>query len=770
MPDPLLSIVVPFYGVADYLADSLESISEQNVRDIEVILVNDGSLDGSLEIAEDFASRDGRFRVLSQENGGVGKARNSGTREATGRYLMHMDGDDLVSRNGLELMIDSLKRSGSSFALSNARRFSRTSGVRQSWTHAAMCRTAAIGTDIFARPNLVQDRMLWNKVYRHSFWRDFGYEFPEMRYEDYPICLAAHLDAVTVDILPTHSYYWRERESGDSITQQVFAYDNLLDRLVSAEMVLDLVERKGTPEIRRTTHRYLAVVDLNAIWAAFGVVPDAEVDALLELGSRLMGRLQFDVRQRARIEQIQYQALRDQDVTLLRDLARFRDRGGLVGGVPLRRSRQRPWSYDADFPRSTRFPVPTRAYRYPLTTLKLTTAVTHLRWDGDELVIQGRAEIAHLVAGTDHDIRVSAVVGLARHPLPVTRRPTNDMRGGVSDVGFETRVNPARLAQRSDMVWPLRFEVDVRTSGIRRIGKLRGIFDGSPRYAPSRWLSADALLQPSVAQGGELAVARVYAPVTVTSARADGPDLIVTGHIPDLCTTGSIEVGRARPMPPATFACELTTVPDGTDFKVRVPAAQVLENDHVDNPFTLMSTRAVMLVTDIGALSLSWPDYVHDVEVEVEVGSELVSLTRTPFNRLLLTHGPARPSARRLSPQGDTIRAEGPLWDSVPVQGMAWRRYLPGGDDFVEVACRYAVSAGRFTASVDSVALIPGHDEPVVPGAPAADWTLFAHLADGDFPVSCQPGAALTLPHEICVRNRLTTLATAAGTVRVQVR
>lgn len=768
MTDPLLSVVVPFYGVEDYIADSLESIRAQNVQDIEVILVNDGSPDNSLEVAQDFADKDSRFRVISQPNGGVGKARNTGTREATGRYLLHMDGDDLVSRTGFELMVASLERTGSSFALSNARRFSRTAGVRQSWTHGGICATNVIGTDIFARPALVQDRMLWNKVYRHSFWRDQGYTFPEMRYEDWPVALAAHLDAVTVDIISAHTYYWRERESGDSITQQVFAYDNLLDRVVSAGMITDLVARKGTPAIRERAHTYLAAIDLNAIWAAFSVVPDEDIDSLLELGARLMSMLRFNLAGRPRIEQIQYHALRDKDVPLLRELARFRDTGGLVGGVPLRRSVRRPWRYDAQFPRSIGSSAPARVYTYPLTSLKLMTAITHVRWDGDVLVVQGRAEIAHRRAGPDHRIGVNAVTGVARVALPVTHRRTSDMRGGVSDIGFETRVDVAALAKRSDMVWPLRFEVELTSNGVHRIGMLRGMFEGSPRSAPARRLGDDALLQPGISQGGELAVFRVYAPVVITDASADGPDLVLRGTIPDRCTTGSLRIERVPPLGPVIFPCELTPVSGGTDFAVRMPTAEILEGDHVDNPFTLMSVRAVTLMTDIGGVPLSWPDYCGDVCVPV--GSTLVALTRTPFGRLRLQHGPARPSAREVVPDGDRVVVRGAAWGAVPVHSMAWRRYLPGSDDFVETACSYVGSEGQFTATAEARALVPAHDEPVRPGSPAADWTLFAHLPEGDFPVVCEPAAATLLPWERAVAGRLLTLTTAATTVRAQVR
>lgn len=768
MADPLLSVVVPFYNVEDYIAPCLESIRVQRLRDIEVVMVDDGSPDNSAAVAQQYVDLDDRFRIVAKENGGLGPARNTGTLNASGRYLTFIDSDDLVSRSSFDLMVSSLERTGSSFALSNARRFSRTAGVRQSWTHSSICQKTVVGTDIFERPGLVRDRMVWNKVYRRGFWDEFGYEFPPIRYEDYPVTLGAHLDAVTVDIIAAHGYYWRERESGDSITQQVFRYDNLLDRVISAELTLDLADRKGTPQIRENLHWYLAGIDLAALCAAFAVVPDEDVDALLLLGHRLTSRLRFNVAARSRIDQIQYHALRASDVPLLRELARFRDAGGLNGGVPLRRLRSRPWRYAAAYPGKDRSTAPDGAYSYPLTALKLATAVTHLQWEGDELVIQGRVELEHFAEAPDYAVGVSAVCGIARYPLQVTRRVTRNLRGAVSEVGFEARVDVAHLAKRSDMVWPLRFEVDLTNGGIHRVGMLKNLFDGSPRYAPSHWLTADALLQPAASQGGVLAVFRVHAPTTVSQVRAEGTDLVVTGSIPERSNAASLQVGRARPLPPATFAADLHHRLGHTDFEVRIPAAQVLEGDHADDPFTQSSVRSIELLTDIGAVSLAWPEQQRNVAVEV--GEELVSLTRTPFGLLRLVHGPARPSAHLVRFEGSDVVVRGAVWGSVPVAGMAWRRYLPGSDEFIEVACDYDATEGEFLATAPATHLIPTQDEPVTPGAPAADWTLFAHIATGDFPVACEPGAAETLPLEVPVASRLLFLTTVAETVRAQVR
>jgi len=89
-----VSIVIPVYNIEKYLPICLDSIINQTFTDFEVICVNDGSKDNSLKILEEYAKRDFRIKVISQENGGSGSARNNGLKNAQGKYIQFLDGDD----------------------------------------------------------------------------------------------------------------------------------------------------------------------------------------------------------------------------------------------------------------------------------------------------------------------------------------------------------------------------------------------------------------------------------------------------------------------------------------------------------------------------------------------------------------------------------------------------------------------------------------------------------------------------------------------------
>ena len=93
---PFISIIVPVFNVADYLKQCIESITNQDFKDLEIILINDGSTDSSPEICDLFARQDGRISVIHQKNTGLSGARNSGIRAATGSYILFIDADDFI--------------------------------------------------------------------------------------------------------------------------------------------------------------------------------------------------------------------------------------------------------------------------------------------------------------------------------------------------------------------------------------------------------------------------------------------------------------------------------------------------------------------------------------------------------------------------------------------------------------------------------------------------------------------------------------------------
>ena len=99
-----VSVIVPIYNVENYLAECLDSLERQTLKNIEVILVNDGSTNGSAEIAGKYVARNRNFSMIERENGGLSAARNTGMKTASGEYLYFLDSDDYLLDDALETL------------------------------------------------------------------------------------------------------------------------------------------------------------------------------------------------------------------------------------------------------------------------------------------------------------------------------------------------------------------------------------------------------------------------------------------------------------------------------------------------------------------------------------------------------------------------------------------------------------------------------------------------------------------------------------------
>lgn len=104
---PKVSVIIPIYNVEQYLGECLDSIVNQTLKEIEIICVNDGSIDNSLKLVESYGENDGRIAVISKHNGGQSSARNRGMLEAHGKYIYFMDSDDILTHDALRQLYES---------------------------------------------------------------------------------------------------------------------------------------------------------------------------------------------------------------------------------------------------------------------------------------------------------------------------------------------------------------------------------------------------------------------------------------------------------------------------------------------------------------------------------------------------------------------------------------------------------------------------------------------------------------------------------------
>jgi len=260
---PRISVVVPAFDVEPYIRECLASIAAQTAPDLEVIVVDDGSRDGTRAVAEEFAAADPRFRVVAQENRGLGAARNAGVDASSGPLLAFVDGDDVLPPRAYEFLALALGRTGSDFAAGNVLRLSEAGTEQARFLRRAFARTR-LRTHVTRFPELVVDRIVPNKLWRREFWDTQKLRFPEgVVHEDIPVVVPAHFLARSVDVISEPVYLYRVRGDASSITQRRAEKQVMLDRVAAVRQVHDFLAGRGDRDHVRMYDRSAVAEDLR---------------------------------------------------------------------------------------------------------------------------------------------------------------------------------------------------------------------------------------------------------------------------------------------------------------------------------------------------------------------------------------------------------------------------------------------------------------------------------------------------------------------------
>jgi CDP-glycerol glycerophosphotransferase len=466
---PKLSVVVPIYNVEDYLDECLRSLAAQTFGDFEAVLVDDGSTDESAAIAERFAAADPRFRVVRQPNGGLSRARNTGTAEARGEYLAFLDSDDVLPLEAYARLIGALERTGSDFASGNMERLTAT-GLEQAAFVAAAFRRTRLRTHVRRFAPLLADRTACNKVWRRSFWDAQALRFPDGRlHEDIPVVIPAHFRASSVDVISAPVYRYRVRDGGaPSITQLRRELRSLRDRRAAVEEVRAYIAEHESARQRRRYDRNVVAHDLRY---HLDLLPDADAeyrDELVDWAGALLSaagpRVCDDL---PAFDRVRYYLIRTGRVEELMALRR----------EPTLRTppRRRFGRYYADYGVPSLPRALVRLGRRDQ-ELSLTVHLEDLRCEDGRLRLAGHAYLNALGAPAPQSQRVElhAVSGgprralrmrLTPRRLPTARVARADLEPRLRWAGFETSV-PAGALPDAGARWDVL--AYVRSGGLRR--------------------------------------------------------------------------------------------------------------------------------------------------------------------------------------------------------------------------------------------------------------------------------------------------------------
>lgn len=225
----LISIIVPIYNVEQYLPKCLDSIINQTYKNLEIILVDDGSTDNSGMICDEYAKKDERFRVIHQQNAGVSFARNVGLKNCTGNYIGFVDPDDYISKDMYEILYNTLINNNSSISMCDYSlyydsdiEFSIT-GETVKYNNIEAMQQLVLNKDITSH--------LWNKLYKKELFD--GISFPNNKiYEDVGTIylLFEKSDLIVKNNSIQYAYYQRQNSLCNSIEQKkLFDYIEMIN-------------------------------------------------------------------------------------------------------------------------------------------------------------------------------------------------------------------------------------------------------------------------------------------------------------------------------------------------------------------------------------------------------------------------------------------------------------------------------------------------------------------------------------------------------------
>ncbi|GAA2998734.1 hypothetical protein JCM13580A_41210 [Streptomyces drozdowiczii] len=473
---PRLSVVVPVYNVEDFLTDCLKSLAAQTLTDLQVVMVDDGSTDGSAALAAEFAAADDRFELVRQENGGLGHARNTGVRncDPESRYLAFCDSDDIIPPNAYELLVESLEETGSDLASGNVLRLRANGRLVQSPMFRKPMATTRKRTHVSRDLDLLGDRIACNKVFRRSFWDEHGFAFPVgALYEDIPVVLPAHFLAGSVDIVKDPVYHWRDRPG--SITTSRAVVRGIRDRVAHVRGVSEFLAEKRTAADK---NHYEAHALANDLWYFMEVLPDGDReyrDAFLTYTNGFLDQVDPAVLDGLplRLRVMWYLVREHRMEELLALLLQDKREPGAFEVSGLRRRR-------AHYPVLTR-PVPAPVLRVADRDLPLAARLRDAEWRDGRLFLKGYAYVRNLpVTSGPGEFRAGWLRAGRRNVVPLRLRRVDEpeatarSRQSLHDYhrsGFETSVDAAKLRIRADggpkqLTW--KFELGVARSGLLR--------------------------------------------------------------------------------------------------------------------------------------------------------------------------------------------------------------------------------------------------------------------------------------------------------------
>ncbi len=206
----LISVIVPVYNVEKYLARCIDSILVQTYKNIEILLIDDGALDNSGNICDEYEKKDMRVKVIHKKNGGLSDARNCGIENATGDFLSFIDSDDWIEPEFLETLYNSLKENNADISVVGINKFYDDGRVVEEICPPVGCVDDTTQRCMLLERYMVYSVVAWNKLYKKEMFDEIRYPKGYIHEDEYVAHkLMYKAERVCFSDRPLYNYYQR---------------------------------------------------------------------------------------------------------------------------------------------------------------------------------------------------------------------------------------------------------------------------------------------------------------------------------------------------------------------------------------------------------------------------------------------------------------------------------------------------------------------------------------------------------------------------------
>lgn len=258
--NPNISVIIPMYNAERYVEKCLESIINQTYKNIEVIIINDGSTDNSKEICENFAKKDNRIKVITTENRGAGSARNTGLEMAKGEYISFIDSDDYIVEDYYERLYSMLQKTNADIAIGRYKRvyenetmhFINSGEMKEITSREELLELYGEDEDRYINAVLVT-----NKLFRRSLFGD-DIRFPIRRLIDDEFIIYKLIDK-SRKIVYTDDVMYAYVQSNSSVMRTNFKEQKVYDTIDVYDEVYGFFKEREDKELNeKIMIRYLS--------------------------------------------------------------------------------------------------------------------------------------------------------------------------------------------------------------------------------------------------------------------------------------------------------------------------------------------------------------------------------------------------------------------------------------------------------------------------------------------------------------------------------